>query len=1738
MKKRILSFALALAMVLGLMPFSAISAFAADDYSTGLGDTATYFLNVPDDVNADYSTITSYFEGVDKELVKIGNETFISHKPKVSWLNAAYDPWARINTVQHTYGGFIDDKAVDLSAINYFAWRIKIPAGEKPLAFSLFMEHDLYSEIFNTGACTFIDNKTREVSTAITPGYGRGKAVLVNAGEGFDGWMILDLNQDFIVNYTHGDIPQKEFFLGIVDEGVERTAANSFTGVFHLGFHRNADADHMDATYVTDFADREILLGDALIIENIDTFKAVRFSCDELGHEKEIVEYITAPTCISEGLAKLACKHCKQDMGTEVVPEAHDYEITKVEPTMTEVGYTLHTCKTCGESYKDDYVAAGSLKENVYMGMYHFPDHMTDDQTDDRIPDAQRLEIIESVFKAGYVNTITTNGNNSLFREKIRLCKEYNIKFWLFTTLYNSESTTIDAYINSVEKITNIVKEENAWDLFLGFHWDEPAHNGQSGDDFLAMTKALYEKWGKRNYPVFAISTFLEKFYSTTGSARPRELYTTEHMTYVTDAGWDIYYFDLRDSANSNASQRNDLAALSRQYGETFATAKDYYRYVHRMLAERIDHEFSSWFFPATKYGSSHTGMADEGYMMGQIEGFNEILMEQANPGGLMLYTYTTWGSETGLEERLPIKDYAGNQLVFPEVEKYTDLAQLIIETKEEYDNTPVYVPDDIVAGSIDVSKREATRITLDPVRNYVYSIDGENWINSGSFENLTPETAYTIIAKKISTGETKEFVVSTKKEKPYATGLNDTASYIVKLPTSYATAFPGWVGMYIGRLTDDSDWKNDYYGILHYRDFDSERFLELYKQPGYEDNLLISLGFGDTERLVEKGFSDGIDTSKLSGFAFRVKTTGGDESVESSFGIYINETVAQLGTYYYIDKNGTVTEGTDHIKITNNIDGWIVIPFDSFKTAQSGVTNREWFSENITGIGIWMHDGACKHGYSSSWGSRKLYLGDMMVYEDLDKFMCVRADQHNYESSATRPTCTEAGTVTYTCTVCGYTYSKETKPATGHTYENGICNDCGTEHADHNWTETGRDPATCVSAEQIYYSCMCGATKTEDGAGDPDAHNFKGGACEYCGTPYSISFATGKGDTASYVLDVSAADEYSTIIRYSEGYDFEIVESDGESFLSCKPRANWTNHSYDPWARIYTYENTFGGFTDGAAIDLSAINYFAWRIKIPAGETPIAFSLFMEHDLYAEIFNTGACTFIDNKTREVSTAITPGYGRGKAVLVNAGEGFDGWMILDLNQDFIVNYTHGDIPQKEFFLGIVDEGVERTAANSFTGVFHLGFHRNADTDHMDATYVTDFTNREVLFGDALIIENIDTFKAVRFSCDELGHVYEDGACKFCGEEDLNGPPVVYSALSVTSKTTNTLAVSWNAISGVNEYYVQVSDKATDAVVTTRRAVDTTSTIIYNLTAGTEYKLAICAYKPGTPAVYSEPIETKTEGYATLGLTATQKGNEVEFNWTKPANAVAYYVYILKGDETVKVAGVQNPDQTTFTFMLPKEAGTYSFGIISATNSGAGNVYSTMQLAAEQIEIAAIDSGLNVVSKTTNTLAVSWNAISGVNEYYVQVSDKATGAVVTTRRAVDTTSTIIYNLTAGTEYKLAICAYKPGTPAVYSEPIETKTEGYATLGLTATQKGNEVEFNWTKPANAVAYYVYILKGDETVKVAGVQNPDQTTFTFMLPKEAGTYSFGIISATNSGAGNVYSTMQLAAETITIN
>ena len=63
----------------------------------------------------------------------------------------------------------------------------------------------------------------------------------------------------------------------------------------------------------------------------------------------------TEPTCEMYGVMVKTCSECNEVLETKTIEATgHDYEVTVVPASCTEEGYTLHRCKNCEHSYKDD----------------------------------------------------------------------------------------------------------------------------------------------------------------------------------------------------------------------------------------------------------------------------------------------------------------------------------------------------------------------------------------------------------------------------------------------------------------------------------------------------------------------------------------------------------------------------------------------------------------------------------------------------------------------------------------------------------------------------------------------------------------------------------------------------------------------------------------------------------------------------------------------------------------------------------------------------------------------------------------------------------------------------------------------------------------------------------------------------------------------------------------------------------------------------------------------------------------------------------------------------------------------------------------------------------------------------------------------------------------------------------------------------------------------------------------
>ena len=73
-------------------------------------------------------------------------------------------------------------------------------------------------------------------------------------------------------------------------------------------------------------------------------------------HQHSYKDTVVKPTCTEKGYTTHTCSCGESYKDNEVAALGHKYTNEVVAPTTEAEGYTLYTCKTCGHSYKDNFV--------------------------------------------------------------------------------------------------------------------------------------------------------------------------------------------------------------------------------------------------------------------------------------------------------------------------------------------------------------------------------------------------------------------------------------------------------------------------------------------------------------------------------------------------------------------------------------------------------------------------------------------------------------------------------------------------------------------------------------------------------------------------------------------------------------------------------------------------------------------------------------------------------------------------------------------------------------------------------------------------------------------------------------------------------------------------------------------------------------------------------------------------------------------------------------------------------------------------------------------------------------------------------------------------------------------------------------------------------------------------------------------------------------------------------------
>lgn len=261
-------------------------------------------------------------------------------------------------------------------------------------------------------------------------------------------------------------------------------------------------------------------------------------------------------------------------------------------------------------------------------------------------------------------------------------------------------------------------------------------------------------------------------------------------------------------------------------------------------------------------------------------------------------------------------------------------------------------------------------------------------------------------------------------------------------------------------------------------------------------------------------------------------------------------------------------------------------------------------------------------------------------------------------------------------------------------------------------------------------------------------------------------------------------------------------------------------------------------------------------------------------------------------------------------------------------------------------------------------------------------------------------------------------------------------PAKVTGLKATTRTSTTVALTWNKVVGATAYAVEYFNGKSWV----SKTVTANSATITGLKAKTAYKFRVRAYSKvaGAYGDYSAVVTSSTAVAKVAGIKASSRtASSITLTWTKVAGAKGYEVWMLKGKKWVKVGTTA---KNSITVKKLKANTTYQFKI---------RAYDSAKVYGDFSAVAKVATGLakvtGVKAKTTkSSVTLSWKKVSGAKTYEVyKLQGKKWKKVGTAKK---TTFTLKKGLKKNTTYKFKVRAVsKAKVAGDYSSIVKAKTK---------------------------------------------------------------------------------------------
>ncbi len=363
-------------------------------------------------------------------------------------------------------------------------------------------------------------------------------------------------------------------------------------------------------------------------------------------------------------------------------------------------------------------------------------------------------------------------------------------------------------------------------------------------------------------------------------------------------------------------------------------------------------------------------------------------------------------------------------------------------------------------------------------------------------------------------------------------------------------------------------------------------------------------------------------------------------------------------------------------------------------------------------------------------------------------------------------------------------------------------------------------------------------------------------------------------------------------------------------------------------------------------------------------------------------------------------------------------------------------------------------------------------------------------------------------------------VSPDGSKSAPATVTVKAEPGKIKNLSADNITSSSLSLSWDKVSGADEYSVEVYDSSLGLWKQTTTPV-TPKVDINRLTAGARYKFRVCAvFNTASGPVkgeYSAVEVTMSPGKVKNLDVDSVTSSSVKLSWDKVTGAKGYEVYKVVDDENLLVGTTTS---TSYTVKKLSSCKSYSFKVRAYTSDKS---YGDFSSAIKTATLLSKVTGVKTTKTSSSYIKLSWKKVSSADKYIVEVYK---GGEWKKYKTTASTSVTVKSLSSATTYKFRVKAYNEELKVYsdYSATHSAKTRVATVKNLKASSVGSSsVTLKWSKVKGAEGYVAYYSSDNKTWKK--ISSTSKNTITAKSIKGKKTYYFKVRAYSRTKGKAVY-------------